>query len=141
MSVSKQLYTRRTVFATTFIFLAAACTPALAQNYRFNPEHRRPVSATLHDLQEIGSYEAGHSGSHERERFSNAIRHLQQFGDRLHERGYFDKDKLDEAIGDVQNIIDHNRLPNRAREMLFRDVTELRRLRQHYDDQHYRYRY
>ena len=50
MPINKYLCTRRTAFAAAF-FLAAGCAPVFAQAYRFNPEHRRPVSATLRDLQ------------------------------------------------------------------------------------------
>ncbi|MBV9265885.1 MAG: hypothetical protein JO061_06935 [Acidobacteriaceae bacterium] len=137
---NETFFTRRAVTLAAVVFLGIASTPAFAQYYRFNPEHRRPVEATLHDLQDIGSYTAN-TGERDRERFTNAIHHLQQFGERLHERGYFDKDKLDQAIGDVQNIIDHNRLPDRGRDVLFRDVTQLRSLRQHFDDTHYHYPY
>jgi hypothetical protein len=75
-----------------------------------------------------------------RERYENAIRHLSQFGERLHERGRFDKDKLDEAIEDVQNVADHNPMREGARAALRRDADQLRMLRQHYDDRQNRYR-
>ena len=110
--------------------------PSLAQAYRFNPEHRRPVEITIHDLEEVSSH--SRSDGRERERYGNAIRHLHEFGERLHEGGGFDKSKLDQAIGDVQSVIDHNHLSPMAHDRLFRDVTELRRLREHYDE---RYRY
>jgi hypothetical protein len=105
---------------------------ATAQEYRYYPEHRRPVDATLRDLNEISSRSL--YNRHERERYDNAIRHLQQFEERLHEGGYFDKGKLDQAIGDVQSVLDHNRMSNRAHDILLHDVTELRELRQHFDD-------
>ncbi len=130
--------TRRTFSKKAQWMLAGVlCTAAFsgvasAQDYRFSPEHRRPVETTIHDLTEISSQ--GRYDGHQRERFDMAIRHLREFGDRLHEGGRFDKDKLDQAIGDVQNVIDHNRMGERAHEALARDVTGLRDLRQHFDD-------
>jgi hypothetical protein len=111
---------------------------ASAQGYRFFPEHRRPVEATLRDLEEISSRST--YDRHQRERYDNAIRHLQQFGDRLHEGGYFDKGKLDQAIGDVQSVLDHNRMSNRAHDILYRDISDLRDLRRHFDDRNRYYR-
>ena len=123
--------------ATALLGASIATQPLCAQNYRYNPEHRRPVEATLNDLEAIGHE---NSYTHEmRDRYEHAIHHLREFAERLHEGGHFDKDKLDEAIGDVQHVIDHNRMNHRAREILVRDVRELRRLRQHFDDR-YRYR-
>lgn len=109
-----------------------------AQEYHYIPEHRRPVDATLRDLQDIASRNT-YSGK-ERERYDNAMRHLSEFEQRLHERGSFDKDKLDQAIGDVQNVIDHNPMGERGRRLLQRDAAELRRLRENYD-RGYRYPY
>jgi hypothetical protein len=122
------------LFATA---LTITVRPAAAQEYHYNPEHRRPVEATLHDLQEIA--ERNSYTGHERERYDNAIHHLGQFAERLHEGGYFDKDKLDQAIGDLQSVLDHNRIHPRGRELLSRDIMDLRRLREHFDER-YRYR-
>ncbi len=112
--------------------------PANAQDYRFNPEHRRPVEATIRDLEEVVGRMAPRG--EERHRFDSAIKHLTQFSDKLHEGGRFDKGLLDDGIGNVQNIVDHARLPEEPRQILSRDLTELRRLRQHYEDRKYIYR-
>jgi len=118
--------------------MIAACPKMLhAQGYRYVPEHRRPLDATLHHLEAIAERNT-YSGK-ERERYDNALRHVSQFAARLQE-GRFDKDKLDEAIGDVQNVIDNNRMGERPRRILLRDVSELRRLRENYD-RGYRYPY
>jgi hypothetical protein len=116
--------------------VSMAVQPAAAQDYRYNPEHRRPVEVTLQDLQAVKDHNS--YNGHERERFDDAIHHLSQFAERLHEGGHFDKDKLDQSIGDVQSILDHGRIDERGRELLSRDVNDLRRLREHYDE---RYRY
>ncbi|HEX4772456.1 MAG TPA: hypothetical protein VH351_16600 [Bryobacteraceae bacterium] len=109
--------------------------PAAAQEYHYNSEHRRPVEVTLRDLQQVAQHNS--YNGHERERYDNAIHHLSQFAERLHERGNFDKDKLDQAIGDVQSILDHNSMHDRGRELLTRDVNDLRRLREHYDERYH----
>jgi hypothetical protein len=139
---NRRSFTKRLIgssFAVTLatVLAGVAAVPASAQ-YRYNPEHRRPLERTLVDLRGIA--ERNTYNGHEAERYNNAIRHLEQFRDRLHEGGRFDKDKLDEAIGDVQSVIDHNPMGPEAREFLVRDVNELRRLREHYDER-YRYPY
>jgi hypothetical protein len=103
-----------------------------AQAPRFSPEHRRPVETAIHDLNRI-EQESPYD-RHQRDRYDKALQHLHELGDRLHEGGYFDKDKLNQAINDVQGVLDHNRMSNRAHDVLMRDVTELRELRQHFDD-------
>lgn len=112
--------------------------PALhAQNYRFNTEHRRPVETTLNDLRQAEDRDRGHNRDH----YENAMRSVSEFGNRLHEGGNFDKDKLDQAIGDVQSAADHAGSHSGARDILRRDADDLRALRQHYDDREYHYRH
>jgi hypothetical protein len=64
----------------------------------------------------------------EKERYYNAQRHLSQF-DRALARGKFDKDKLDEAIDDVKNVVENNTLSPRDRDVLTADLRDLRELR------------
>ena len=64
----------------------------------------------------------------EKERYHNAQHHLSQF-DRKLSQGRFDKDKLDEAIDDVKNVVEHNTLSPEDRDKLTRDLGELRELR------------
>ena len=64
----------------------------------------------------------------ERERYHNAQHHLSDF-DRKLSRGQFDKDKLDEAIDDVKNVVENNTLGPEDRDKLSRDLGELRELR------------
>ena len=64
----------------------------------------------------------------ERERYHNAQHHLSEF-DRKLSRGQFDKDKLDEAIDDVKNVVENNTLSPEDRDKLTRDLGELRELR------------
>jgi hypothetical protein len=64
----------------------------------------------------------------EKERYHNAQRHLSEFDRKLSE-GRFDKDKLDEAIDDVKNVVENNTLSPEDRDQLTRDLGELRELR------------
>jgi hypothetical protein len=64
----------------------------------------------------------------ERERYHNAQHHLSQF-DRKLSQGRFDKDKLDEAIDDVKNVVENNTLSPEGRDTLTRDLGDLRDLR------------
>ena len=122
---------RKFVMRTAGVLFAAAGTQVLeAQMYRFNPEHRRPVDATIRDLKMIASHNT-YSGK-EMERYDSAMTHLSQFAERLHD-GRFDKGKLDQSIGDVENVLNRNPMDGRARDILNRDVLELRRLRRTYD--------
>ena len=84
------------------------------------------VDRTLNDLRRASRLERG---SKERERYDNADRHLSQF-DRELSRNRFDKDKLDLAIDDVNNVVERNTLSPRARDNLTQDLQDLRRLRE-----------
>jgi hypothetical protein len=64
----------------------------------------------------------------QRERYENAQRHLSEFDDRL-SRGDFDKDKLDTAIDDVNNVFKSNVLSPHSRDDLRGDLADLRSMR------------
>ena len=64
----------------------------------------------------------------EKERYHNAQHHLSEFDQKLSE-GRFDKDKLDEVIDDMKNVVEHNTLAAEDRDKLTRDLGELRELR------------
>ncbi len=64
----------------------------------------------------------------QRDRYDNAQRHLSEFDDRL-SRGEFDKDKLDTAIDDVNNVFRGNVLSPRSRDDLRGDLADLRSMR------------
>jgi len=69
-----------------------------------------------------------HPNEKEKERYHNAQQHLSQFDRKLSE-GKFDKDKLDEAMDDVKNVVENNTLSPEHRDVLTRDLAELRELR------------
>jgi len=64
----------------------------------------------------------------ERERYHNAQHHLSEFDRKLRD-GHFDKDKLDEAIDDLKNLVANNTLESRDRDQLGRDLADLRVMR------------
>ncbi len=65
----------------------------------------------------------------EKERCDNAQKHLSEFDKQL-AKGHFDKDKLDQAINDVKNVVDHNTLASPARDALTADLRDLRDMRE-----------
>jgi hypothetical protein len=87
-----------------------------------------PVDITVRHLEGLANRTSRFTSGRERSRYDNAIRHFSQFQDRYY-RADFDKDRLDEAIGDVQNVVDHNPLDGRARSMLWNDLNQLRGFR------------
>jgi hypothetical protein len=62
------------------------------------------------------------------ERWDNAQRSLSNFDKHLSE-GKFDKGELDAAINDLKNVFEHNTLSSQDRDILNRDLADLRRLR------------
>ncbi|HYM13421.1 MAG TPA: hypothetical protein VEU62_21965 [Bryobacterales bacterium] len=64
----------------------------------------------------------------ERQRYDNAQRHLSDF-DRGLSQGKFDQGKLDTAINDLKNVVEHNTLSSQDRDALTADLRDLRDLR------------
>lgn len=107
------------------LFLAASIPSASAQRHDFS--HARDLVAQTHrDLRGIRHHES-YSGK-ERERYDNALKHLSDF-DRQLARGKFDKDKLDTAIDDLNNVCKNNTLGPQERDALLGDLQSLRALR------------
>ena len=124
--------------ASVALGLALSVQTLYAQYPRSYEERRiGPVEATIQHIEAIGRFNRAYS-RRERERYDNALRHLGQFEERAR-RGYFDKGKLDQAIEDVQNLVDHNPMDGRARDILWRDLGALRSLRERYDHGYRRY--
>ncbi len=91
-------------------------------------QYRSPVDQTIRHLERIASYESRWASGHERERLDHAMRHLSEFEAR-YERGHFDRGRLDDAIHDVQHVVDHNPLDSNARRILVDDLARLRAFR------------
>lgn len=83
------------------------------------------VDRTQADLRAAGDIQHGQK---ERDRYKHAQRALSTF-DRHLSKGRFDKDKLDDAISDIQSVLDHNTLQASSRDALVRDVADLRAAR------------
>jgi len=98
----------------------------------FRDHGRGIIDHTQDDLRRAVEFER-HRGK-EVERYENAQKHLSDF-DREMTRGHFDKDKLDEAIDDVKNVVDHNTLDPGDRDALRRDLSDLRAMREELDRQ------
>jgi hypothetical protein len=92
---------------------------------------RGVIDRTQQDLRQGADFERRHKGK-EIERYENAQKHLSDF-DREFTRGHFDKDKLDTAIDDVKNVVDHNTLGPDDRDALRRDLADLRGVREEHD--------
>jgi len=87
---------------------------------------RRLVGRVQENVKRAAEFDA--SSAKERERIDNAMKHLSEF-DRELAKNHYDKGILDSAIGDVQNIVDHNTISPRDRNTLTHDLEELRSLR------------
>jgi len=65
---------------------------------------------------------------HERKHFDDVARNLQEFQLRA-SRGKFDTGKLDKAIGSLEHLANADRIRGRDRDMLVRDLNDLRQFR------------
>ena len=104
--------------------LIPASAAAAAQSMRFD-EARQTISRTQTDLERAASF---HANKNDRERYKNAQQHLSKL-DRHLAKGKFDKDTMDSAIEDIQNILDHNTLQSQDRDALMQDISQLRAIR------------
>ena len=112
------------MFALTALLVAAGSI-AYSQDGRYG-NARSLVARVQNDLRRAERFTR--PTGKERERYFNAQHHLSQF-DRQLARGRFDKDKLDEAIDDVKNVVENNTLSPRDRDVLSGDLRDLRELR------------
>gem|GEM_PF-6055647 len=97
--------------------------------YPYEHEQRWPADQTIADLKAVS--ERNTFRPREMERYDNAMTHLSQFAERLHE-GRFDRGRLDHGIGDLTSVLNKNPMDGRARDILNHDLGELRRLRATY---------
>jgi hypothetical protein len=94
--------------------------------YAYEREQRWPADQAIADLKAVSAHNT--YNPREMERYDNAMTHLSQFAEKMHQ-GRFDRGKLDHGIGDMQSILNKNPMDGRARDILNRDLNELRRLR------------
>jgi hypothetical protein len=124
------------VLGTTAPLMAAPGYQDYGHDYGRGYDHeglRRLINRTQQDIQMAA--ESEHGNHDQRERTHDAQKNLSDF-DRHLTKGHFDKDKLDQVIGDVQGILDHNTLMASSRNALLQDVTQLREARARYDSRH-----
>ncbi len=96
----------------------------LAQSYRIS---RDLIGRVQEDVRRSSGL--NRRSDKEKERADNAERHLSEFDKNLR-KGRFDKGKLDRAIDDVKNVVEHNTLTSQDRDALSADLRDLRELRE-----------
>lgn len=106
-------------------FVAPVTSVAFAQSVKYD-DARQVIGRTQVDLDRAASFLK--NNKKEQERLRNAQKHLSEM-DRHLAKGKFDKDTLDSAIGDIQNVLDHNVLQSQDRDVLMRDIQQLRTIR------------
>ncbi len=128
----------RTLFKAVFTMALAAavlCPTGFAQRDRDDRRHeergpygraRDLVSRVQRDV--ARAQKMAPVAGRQRDRYDNAQRHLAEFDNSL-SRGDFDKDKLDQAIEDVNNVVKNNPLSPRSRDDLRDDLADLRSMR------------
>ncbi len=109
------------LLAATF----AVCV--LAADYR---SARDLLARVQTNLQHAAQVE--HNAKKDTTRYDNALRHLSDF-DRKLSKNKFDKDKLDQVIDDIKNVVNNNTLSPDARDALTADLQDLRALRSRHD--------
>ena len=108
---------------TALLVLSFARTPAaFAQGDEYN-EARNLVQRVQDDLRTLHP-----NGHKDRDRINDALKHLSEL-DRKFTKDKFSKGPLSDAIGNVKDILDHNTLETRERDMLNADIHDLRELR------------
>lgn len=118
------------IITAAFLACLATAAPAPDRDRGFDDHARGIIDRTQNDLRMAADFER-HKGK-ETARYENAQKHLSDF-DREFVKGHFDKGKLDTAIDDVKNVVDHNTLDPEARDALRRDLADLRAMRSEHD--------
>jgi hypothetical protein len=108
---------------TALLVSSFAQTPAVfAQGDEYS-EARNLVQRVQDDLHTLHP-----NGNKDRDRINDALKHLSDL-DRKFTKDKFSKGPLSDAIGNVKDILDHNTLETRERDMLNADIHDLRELR------------
>jgi hypothetical protein len=118
--------------------LAAIGQAQFGPEGRYRPEAVSALIGRVHEDLDHG-YAVWHLRGGDRARLTRAERQLRNFAEHWQHRK-FDKANLDGAIGSIQRVIDDNHLSGRERDALWRDVEELRHMREAYDRHEIGYR-
>jgi hypothetical protein len=84
------------------------------------------IRSVQSDLSRAASH--GYMSGRERSRLDQALRNLSDF-DRDLSRGRFDRHDLDRAIDHIKDVVSHNRIDPRERDILYADLNRLRDFR------------
>ena len=110
-----------------------ALVPAalMADKRARNPDEARSLIARAQeDVRKASSF--ANINSKERERFNHALKSLAEV-DRSFSKDKYNEDRLDRAIEDMQNIVDHNTIASEDRDLLRQDLSDLRALREEHE--------
>ena len=124
------------LLTSSFVFAPQASFGFAA--YVYNPEHAKAPSQTIQHLYIMRENHIWKDDV-DRGRGERAIQHLKEFSEKLHENGEFDTAKLDQAIHDVKELLDANRMPPHDHDVLDTDIHALGRLRDHHAEPNYHY--
>jgi len=108
------------------ILIVFSAISLYAQSHEY-ADARTLVDRVQNDLKRASDFER--RKGKETDRYENAQKHLSEFDRELH-KGKFDKGKLDTAIDDVKNVVEHNTLNPEDRDALSADLHTLRDLRE-----------
>ncbi len=106
-----------------------------AQHAQF-PEARDLIQRVQEDMRRAADFARGapeiKKDRKQIERWDNAQHSMSNFDKNL-SRGKYDRGELDGAINDLKNVVDHNTLSSEDRDMLNRDLGDLRQFRANHD--------
>ena len=117
------LISRRT--AAKGLFSAVFLGKALLEGRDYE-RARDLVARVQNDLERAANFVQ--NNEKERERYHNVQHKLSEF-DRKLRQDHFDKGNLDDAIEDLKNVVKRNTLESHDRDVLARDLADLRVLR------------
>jgi len=116
---------RTFIAAAAILSCFAVAVPAQIER-GFHEHARRVIDRAQDDLRRAEDFER-HNGK-EISRYENAQKQLSEF-DRELTKDHFDKGKIDDAIGGLKDVVEHNTLDPEGRDALRRDLEDLRALR------------
>ena len=117
------------------ITMALAAAPFAQAQFgpqnRYSPDAVTSLIGRVHeDLNH--AYGVWHFSDSDRDRLNHTEKELREFAQKW-SHSKFDKGELDDAIGALQDVLDHNKLPQPNRDALSDDITQLRNMRTAYD--------
>jgi hypothetical protein len=118
----KKLFRGSLMMTALLVFSLALAPVAFAQGDEYS-EARNLVQRVQDDLRAL------HPTDHkDRDRINDVLKHLSDL-DRKFTKDQFSKGPLSDAIGKLQDVLDHNTLEARERDTLNADIHDLRELR------------